>query len=54
MGEDALGEYEKPTRNKVVEQKMQEGEFGRAGAGLEAVAAGGLFSIFVDEKGTVS
>ncbi|KAJ3531511.1 hypothetical protein NM688_g7565 [Phlebia brevispora] len=53
MGEDALGELEKPTRNKLVEQKMQDGEFGEEGAGLEAVAAGGLFTLFVDEKGTV-
>lgn len=54
MGEDSLGEFEKPTRNKLVEEKMHDGEFGEEGAGLEAIAAGGLFTLFVDEKGTVS
>jgi regulator of chromosome condensation len=54
MGEDNLGEYEKPTRNKLVEEKMAEGAFGEQGAGLEAVAAGGMYSLFLDEQGTVS
>ena len=54
MGEDQLNEFERPQRNKVVEEKMDNGEFGEEGAGLETVAAGGLFSLFVDEKGTVS
>lgn len=54
MGEDALGEFEKPQRNKLVEQKIAEGAYGGEGAGLESVAAGGMFSLFIDEKGTVS
>lgn len=54
MGEDSLCEFEKPTRNKLVEQMMHDGKFGEEGAGLEAVAAGGLFTLFVDETGTVS
>lgn len=54
MGEDQLGELEKPTRNKLVEEKMDDGEFGGQGAGLEAVAAGGMYSLFIDEQGTVS
>lgn len=53
MGEDALGEFEKPQRNKLVEQKSEDGEFGEEGAGLETVAAGGMYSLFIDEKGTV-
>ncbi|THG96280.1 hypothetical protein EW026_g5529 [Hermanssonia centrifuga] len=53
MGENSLGELEKPQRNKLVEQKMQEGVYGEEGAGLEAVAAGGMYSLFVDEKGTI-
>ena len=54
MSEDALGEFEKPTRNKLVEEKMADGAFGGEGAGLEAVAAGGMYSLFIDEIGTVS
>jgi len=54
MGEEQLGELRKPTRNKWVEQGMAEGRFGPTeGAGLESVAAGGLYSLFVDENGTV-
>ncbi|KAH9843822.1 regulator of chromosome condensation 1/beta-lactamase-inhibitor protein II [Rhodofomes roseus] len=53
MGADFLGEYDKPTRNKWIEKKMEEGNLGGPGAGLEAVAAGGLHSLFLDEKGTV-
>lgn len=54
MGERALGECEKPTRNKLVEAEMMEGTLGGEGAGFEAVAAGGMYSLFIDEKGTVS
>ena len=54
MGEDQLGELHKPARNKWVEQGVAEGRFGPIeGAGLESIAAGGLYSLFVDENGTV-
>jgi hypothetical protein len=54
MGENQLGELHKPARNKWAEQGMAEGRFGPTeGAGLESVAAGGLYSLFVDENGTV-
>lgn len=53
MGPDVLGEIQKPRKNPWVEEKMQEGEFGEEGAGLVAIAAGGLHSVFSDEKGTV-
>ena len=54
MGDDQLGELHKPTRNKWMEQGVGEGRFGPTeGAGLESVAAGGLYSLFVDEKGMV-
>lgn len=54
MGEDQLGELHKPARNKWVEQGVAEGQFGPTeGAGLESIAAGGLYSLFVDENGTV-
>ena len=55
MGEDHLGELHKPARNKWAEQGMAEGRFGPSeGAGFESVAAGGLYSLFVDENGKVS
>lgn len=54
MGPDVLGELDKPRKNPWVEQKIQSGEFGEEGAGLETIAAGGMHTIFVDEKGTVS
>lgn len=54
MGEDQLGELHKPARNKWVEQGVTEGRFGSTeGAGLESIAAGGLYSLFVDENGAV-
>ncbi|TBU37437.1 regulator of chromosome condensation 1/beta-lactamase-inhibitor protein II [Dichomitus squalens] len=42
---------EKPRRSKVVEKLIEDGEFGLNGAGLVAVAAGGFFSLVVDEIG---
>ncbi|KAH7890593.1 hypothetical protein F5I97DRAFT_1826689 [Phlebopus sp. FC_14] len=42
-----------PRRNPWVETKIGEGVFGSGGAGLEAIAAGGMHTLFIDEKGTV-
>ncbi|KAA1478132.1 RCC1/BLIP-II [Dentipellis sp. KUC8613] len=54
MGTDALGEFSKPKRNLWIEEKIGEGVFGdEPGAGLIAIAAGGLHTLFVDEKGTI-
>ena len=54
MGGDRLGEIHKPARNKWVEQGVADGQFGSTeGAGLESIAAGGLYSLFVDENGKV-
>ncbi|PCH41194.1 RCC1/BLIP-II [Wolfiporia cocos MD-104 SS10] len=53
MGADFLGEYGKPKKNVWIEKKIQEGVFGEENAGLEAVAAGGLHSLFIDEKGAI-
>jgi regulator of chromosome condensation len=47
-------EWDKPKRNTFVEQMAAEGAFGVGGAGLEAVAAGGMHSLAIDENGTVS
>ena len=55
MGPDLLDEFDKPKKHTWIEKKIDEGVFGaEAGAGLEAVAAGGLHTLFLDEKGTVS
>ncbi|KAF9054974.1 RCC1/BLIP-II [Hymenopellis radicata] len=53
MGPDVLGELDKPRRHPWAEQRMQDGTFGSEGAGLEALAAGGMHSLFVDESGTI-
>ncbi|KZT12728.1 RCC1/BLIP-II [Laetiporus sulphureus 93-53] len=53
MGPDLLDEFDKPRKNAWIEEKIREGLFGGPEAGLEAVAAGGLHSLFIDEKGTV-
>ncbi len=53
MGPDLLDEYSKPKKNAWVEKKVEEGAFGEAGAGIAVIAAGGLHTLFVDEKGTV-
>lgn len=53
MGPEHLDEFDKPKKNPWFEKKMEEGLFGGEGAGIESVAAGGLHSLFVDEKGTI-
>lgn len=53
MGPDHLGEFDKPKKNPWVEKKMDEGVFGDEDAGIETIAAGGLHTMFIDEKGTV-
>jgi hypothetical protein len=53
MGPDRLGEYDKPTRNKWVQEQIEDGVFGVEGAGIESIAAGGLHTVSIDEKGTV-
>lgn len=54
MGPEYLDEFDKPKKNPWFEKKIEEGIFGGEGAGIESIAAGGLHSLFVDEKGTVS
>ncbi|KAH7887560.1 regulator of chromosome condensation 1/beta-lactamase-inhibitor protein II [Phlebopus sp. FC_14] len=53
MGPDLLDEFNSPRRNPWIEKKMAEGVFGSPGAGLEAIAAGGMHTLFIDERGTV-
>lgn len=54
LGPDDTEEFNKPKKNKWFAQQLEEGRFGGENAGLEAVAGGGLFSLFIDESGTVS
>ncbi|KAH9851070.1 regulator of chromosome condensation 1/beta-lactamase-inhibitor protein II [Lenzites betulinus] len=57
MGADVLSSTHtiaKPRRNQHVEKLSADGALGRhPGAGLKAVAAGALHSVFVDENGSV-
>lgn len=53
MGLDHLDEFDKPKKNVWVEKKIEDGLFGDKDAGLETIAAGGLHTMFIDEKGTV-
>lgn len=53
MGPDFLDEQTKPKRNVWVEEQIEDGTFGDEGAGIESIAAGGLHTVFIDEKGTV-
>lgn len=53
MGPDLLDEYSKPKKNAWVEKKIEEGAFGESNAGIAAIAAGGLHTLFVDGNGTV-
>ncbi|KAH9928515.1 RCC1/BLIP-II [Epithele typhae] len=46
-------EITKPRKNAFVAEGIADGIFGGDEAGLEAIAAGGLHTLFVDEKGTV-
>jgi regulator of chromosome condensation len=53
MCADRLGPYDKLTMNKWVKERTEDGTFGGESVGIESVAAGGLHTIFIDEKGTV-
>ena len=53
MGTDALGEISKPKKNPWVDEQIQKHVFGENFGGLEAIAAGGMHTILIDEKGAV-
>ncbi|KAJ6628900.1 regulator of chromosome condensation 1/beta-lactamase-inhibitor protein II [Mycena sp. CBHHK59/15] len=53
MGPEVLGELDKPKKHLWVEEQIEAGTFGDDNAGIETLAAGGMHSIFIDEKGTV-
>jgi regulator of chromosome condensation len=54
MGPSVLGEVSKPKRHTWIEEHIEDGAFGEDDAGIESVACGGLHTIFLDERGTVS
>jgi len=54
MGPDILGEITKPRRNAWAAEQIEDDVFGEDQAGMESVAAGGLHTVFIDEKGVVS
>lgn len=55
LGKELPSVVDKPKKNRWMTQKMEEGVFGHEpGAGLESIASGGMHSLFVDEKGSVS
>lgn len=54
LGVDGVAEFKKPRKSTWFSERMEDGTFGGVGAGLEAISAGGLCSLFIDEKGTVS
>ncbi|KAG8786589.1 hypothetical protein FRC15_011137 [Serendipita sp. 397] len=53
LGPDETTELTKPKLHAWCEEAIAEGKFGEAGAGIEAVAAGGMHSLMVDEQGKV-
>jgi len=53
MGPVPLAEFSTPRRNPWVEGKISEGIFGQDNGGIEAVAAGGMHTLLIDERGTV-
>ncbi|KAL5527250.1 hypothetical protein ACEPAG_6041 [Sanghuangporus baumii] len=53
MGPAHLDEFDKPKKNTWIEKKIEEGAFGGEEAGIESIAAGGLHTMFTDEKGTI-
>ncbi|KAL1947946.1 hypothetical protein VTO73DRAFT_13670 [Trametes versicolor] len=46
-------EIAKPRKNAFVAEKIEEDAFGEDNAGLESVAAGGLHTLLLDEKGAI-
>ncbi|KAF7301914.1 hypothetical protein MIND_00757400 [Mycena indigotica] len=53
MGPDVTDEVDKPKKHTWCEEQMEEDTFGEDYAGIETIAAGGMHTVFVDEKGTV-
>lgn len=56
FGVGRAADFETPHRNEVVHRMIQQDKFGDVGAqaGLQTIAAGGMHTLFIDEKGAVS
>lgn len=53
LGPDETTELFKPKLHEWCAEAVESGKFGEEGAGIEAVAAGGMHSLMVDEEGKV-
>jgi regulator of chromosome condensation len=53
LGPDNTTELFKPKLHDWCAEAVNSGKFGEVGAGIEAVAAGGMHSLMVDEEGKV-
>lgn len=53
LGPDNTTELFKPKLHEWCAEAVSSGKFGEVGAGIEAVAAGGMHSLMVDEEGKV-
>jgi regulator of chromosome condensation len=53
LGPDETAELFKPKLHEWCAEAVESGKFGEEGAGIEAVAAGGMHSLMVDEEGKV-
>ncbi|KAI0035809.1 RCC1/BLIP-II [Vararia minispora EC-137] len=53
LGPNMLQEFSKPKKQTWVEEKIKEGAFGSDEAGIIAIAAGGMHTLFIDENGTI-
>ncbi|CAG7849420.1 Guanine nucleotide exchange factor SRM1 AltName: Full=Pheromone response pathway component SRM1; AltName: Full=Pre-mRNA-processing protein 20; AltName: Full=Regulator of chromosome condensation; AltName: Full=Suppressor of receptor mutations 1; AltName: Full=mRNA transport protein 1 [Serendipita indica DSM 11827] len=53
LGPDETTELTKPKLHAWCAEAIEEGRFGEPGAGIEAVAAGGMHSLMLDEQGKV-
>ncbi|KAG8934737.1 hypothetical protein FRC02_009318 [Tulasnella sp. 418] len=53
LGTDTLGDITRPRLHKWFDEAVRNGTLGGEGAGLEAVAVGGMHSLVIDELGRV-
>lgn len=54
LGTGVLGDFARPRLQTWVDEAIKEGKLGGPGAGVEAVAAGGMHNLMIDESGKAS